>query len=312
MQAWARVVEAHHSTRLAGMRLTLDQSERILAGQIPEDASEHDVRVLVACHEELGRLRQPGYGGAVNDADRIRELRERLVGANRTAQAAGGRDDGYRTAAGDITDPRTGRTLFTPPPPREIPRRMAELVEWLGQDHGTDEVLSAGIAQVLMLQIRPFDDANGRTARLVSLHCLRSSGYDVKGLYSLSEPYDRDPAVYVRAVRSARDRQGDLTVWLEYFAEMLAGQMRDVQDRAEKVIRRDAIARMHPLSQRQRAALAHALVQGGLTVEDFQILCPGVSRATLLKDLRGMIDRGLLTMEATSERRIYRISNAAI
>lgn len=99
----------------------------------------------------------------------------------------------------------------------------------------------------------------------------------------------------------------DLTDWLEYFTTGLAAQMREVQELGEKVIGRDALARKLSLSERQRIALSYALENGGLRIREFESLCPGVSKSTLQRELRGMIGKGLLSPEGATNRLFYRL-----
>jgi len=58
---------------------------------------------------------------------------------------------------------------------------------------------------------------------------LSRKGYDFKRLFTISEYYDRDRPAYYRAIQSVRAGGMDLTKWLEYFAEGLAIQMREVR-----------------------------------------------------------------------------------
>jgi Fic family protein len=76
---------------------------------------------------------------------------------------------------------------------------------------------------------------------LLSTLCLYKAGYDFKKLFTISEYYDRDRPAYYKALQSVRERGMDMTGWLEYFAEGLNAQMREVQMTAEHVIRRDVI-----------------------------------------------------------------------
>jgi cell filamentation protein, protein adenylyltransferase len=122
------------------------------------------------------------------------------------------------------------------------------------------------------------------------------------------EYYDRDRPAYYRAIQSVRVSGTDLTGWLEYFTEGLAAQMREVRDRGERVIRQDVIAREHRLSRRQGIALGLALERGGLTVQDLEGLCPGVSRRTLQRDLKGLVDKGVLIREGATNRLYYRLA----
>jgi len=102
-----------------------------------------------------------------------------------------------------------------------------------------------------------------------------------------------------------------MTVWLEYFVEGLATQLREVQERGELVIRREVLAQKHALSERRRAALELALEHGGLTIHDFERLCAGVSRRSLQRDLRAMVEMGLLDPEGATNRLLYRLKEAA-
>jgi len=198
---------------------------------------------------------------------------------------------------------------------------MADLVTWLRDEREVHPVLAAGIAQFEFVDIEfwrgpssrndGFLDGNGRTARLLSMLCLFRAGYDFKRLLALSEFYDRDRSAYYRAIQSVREREMDLTGWLEYFAAALAAQLREVQARGERVIRRDILALRHGLSERQRLALGHAMERGGLTIQDCEGLFPGVSRRTPQRELRAMAEKGLLRPEGVTKGRTYRLGDLA-
>jgi len=108
-----------------------------------------------------------------------------------------------------------------------------------------------------------------------------------------------------------RQNDHDLTAWLEYFVEGLATQLQEVQERGERVIRRDVLAQKHGLSDRQRVALGWVLERGRLAIHDFESLCPGVSRRSLQRDLRAMVEMGLLSPEGATNRLAYRLGKGA-
>ncbi len=147
-----------------------------------------------------------------------------------------------------VANSRTRESIYTPPPPEQVPSQMAELVAWLRADTRIHPVLVAGIAQFQLVHLHPFVDGNGRTSRLLSTLCLYRSGYDFKRLFTLSEFYDRDRSAFYTAIQGVREHDMDLTGWLEYFMQGLATQMSEVQQRGEIVIRRDVIAREHALN----------------------------------------------------------------
>jgi len=309
MQTRALVREAHYTTHIEGTQLTLEQSERLLQGEAVPEADPQDVRELLNYRDAFDLV--AGYLGSGDPITEglVREIHRRLVKGVRGDTAAPGE---YRKVQNYVASSRTGEIIYTPPPAHDVPPMMREIVAWIGTEPEAHPVLVAGIAQFQLVHIHPFLDGNGRTARLLSTLCLYRTGYDFKRLFTISEYYDRDRTAYYRAIQSVRESHMDLTVWVEYFAEGLATQMRAIQTLGERVIRRDILARKHRLSDRQRAAIGHALEQGGLTIQDYQALCPSASRRTLQRELRAMVDKGLLIAEGAANQFKYRIGKLAL
>jgi len=304
MQARALVLEAHHTTHIEGTRLTLAQSERLLAGERVPDADPEDARELLNYRDAFELV--AGYLGSGEPVTEglVREIHKRLVSGVRGDSVAPGE---YRRVQNYVVNSATGEVIYTPPPAHEVQPLMAEMVAWLDAEREMNAVLVVGIAQFRLVHIHPFLDGNGRTARLLSTLCLYKTGYDFKRLFTISEFYDRNRPAYYRAIQSVRDRGMDLTVWLEYLTEGLATQMREVQERGERVISLDFLARKHRLSERQRSALNRALEHGGLTIQDSEALCPGVNRRTLQRELKAMVDKGILAPEGATNRLFYRL-----
>jgi Fic family protein len=304
MQARALVREAHFTTHIEGTHLTLEQAERIFAGQAVPEASIDERLELLNYRNAFDLVADHLGSGAPITEDLVRDIHRRLVTGVRGNTARPGE---YRTIQCYVVNQATGRVTYTPPPPGEVHGLMTELVAWLNAETEVSPVLVAGVSQFQLVDIHPFCDGNGRTARLLSTLCLYRTGYDFKKLFTLSEYYDRDRQAYYDAIQSVRQSDMDMTGWLEYFIEGLATQLREVQERGELVIRRDVLAQKHGLSERQRVALEQALERGGLTIQDFESLCPGVSRRSLQRDLREMVEKGLLVPEGATNRLFYRL-----
>jgi len=62
------------------------------------------------------------------------------------------------------------------------------------------------------------------------------------------------------------------------------------------------------LSDRQAKALAHLQEHGSLTIQDFEGLCPDVNRRSLQRDLKAMVDRGLIVTEGGTHQLLYRLA----
>jgi Fic family protein len=314
-EAWVRemgqralVLEAHHTTHIEGTRLTLAQAEQLFAGKPVPEADPDDVRELLNYRRAFDFVSQ--YlkdGGPVTEA-LIREIHKRLVEGVRGGAAAPGE---YRKVQSYVVNSQTGETVYTPPPAHDVPVLMAELVNWLNHVGEIHPVLVSGIAQFQLVHIHPFLDGNGRTSRLLSTLCLYRAGYDFKRLFTISEYYDRDRPAFYRALQSVRERNMDMTGWLEYFVEGLATQLAEVRKRGEQAIRRDVLVKEHRLNERQAKAVAHLLEQGRLTIQEFEDLCPEVDRRTLQRDLKVMLEKGLVVSEGATNKLVYRVKETS-
>ncbi len=303
MQNRALVLEAHHTTHIEGTHLTLEQSEKLLAGKKVSNADPNDVKELLNYRKAFDFVTEYLDSGDPITEGLIREIHKRLVKGVRGNQAGPGE---YRKVQNYVVNSRTGKVIYTPPSPPEVPILMSEFVDWLRSEHGINPVLEAGIAQFQLVHIHPFVDGNGRTSRLLSTLSLYRKGYDFKRLFTISEFYDQDRSVFYKAIQSVRDTGMDLTGWLEYFVNGLATQMREVQERGEQVIKIDILAEEHGLTSRQRVALQYALEHGGLTIQDYGTLYKKVNRRTLQREIKGLVDKALLTSEGSTNRLVYR------
>jgi AcrR family transcriptional regulator len=70
----------------------------------------------------------------------------------------------------------------------------------------------------------------------------------------------------------------------------------------------DVLCQQYQLSQRQCQALSFAIAQGGLTIQNFEEICPQTSRRTLQRELRAMVEKGLLLPEGKTNRLYYRLN----
>ncbi|MDP2898128.1 MAG: Fic family protein [bacterium] len=305
MDRRALILEAHHTTHIEGTRLTLDQAERLLEGnQVPE-ADPDDVRELLNYRKVFDFVSEYlEIGGPITEG-LVREIHKRLVEGVRGGAAAPGE---YRKIQNSVVNSVTGEMVYTPPPAHDVPIIMAELVAWLNREQEVHPVLVSGVAQFQFVHVHPFLDGNGRTSRLLSTLFLYRAGYDFKRLFTISAYYDRDRDAFYRAIQSVRKSGMDMTGWLEYFVEGLTTKLAEVRQRGEQAIRRDVLIKEHGLSERQAKALGHILEHGSLTIQDYERLCPEVNRRSLQRDLKKMVDIGLLVTEGETHHLLYRLA----
>lgn len=307
MSQRALLLEAHHTTHIEGTHLTIEQAERLWAGEKVAEARPDDVRELLNYRDAFNLVSEYLDGGEPITEGLMREIHKRLVEGVRGGSGGPG---AYRTIQNYVANSITGEIVYTPPPPVEVPLLMQELVAWLRTDTDIHPVLVAGIAQFQLVHIHPFVDGNGRTSRLLSTLALYRSGYDFKRLFTISEFYDRDRRRFYRALQEVRERGMDLTGWLEFFVEGLATQLAEVKERGEIAILSDVVAKEHRLNERQAIAVRLLLDETAFDIRTLEAHLPDVSRRTLQRDLAGLEAKGLLVREGETNNLIYRLSTA--
>jgi Fic family protein len=291
MSQRALLLEAHHTTHIEGTQLTLDEAARLWAGETVASANRDDARELLNYRDAFELVSEYLGSGEPITEGLVREIHKRLVKGVRGGAAQPGR---YRTTQNYVANSQTRAVIYTPPPPEQVPPLMRELVEWLRSETAIHPVLVAGIAQFQLVHIHPFVDGNGRTSRLLSTLCLYRAGYDFKRLFTLSEFYDRDRAAFYAALQGVRERDMDLTGWLDYFVHGLMQQLEEVKARGASVIRADVQAQAHGLGVRQAAVLAAIHEAQMLSLGELEPLFPDVSRRSLQRDLKLLLDKGLI------------------
>jgi len=59
-------------------------------------------------------------------------------------------------------------------------------------------------------------------------------------------------------------------------------------------------------------ALGYVLEHGGMTIPNYEQLCPKTNRRTLQRDLKAMIDKGLIVSKGATNQLIYRVKEGIL
>ena len=309
MERRALVREAHFTTHIEGSQLTLDQAERLLAGEILPEVNPEDERELRNYLDAFDFVKQYVIGGAPITERMVLEIHRRLVAGVRGGSASPGK---YREKQNYVINSATRQVIYTPPPAAEVPGLMQGLVDWLNISSEIHPVLKSGVAQFQLVHIHPFRDGNGRTSRLLSTLCLYRAGYDFKRLFTISEFYDRDRPAFYRAIQNVREQNMDMTGWLEYFTRGLATQLLEVKDRGQRVIQTGLIAKKHGLTARQQVLVSFLLEHGEAYFADLEAACPDIARRTLQRDIQGLVNAGVLEAKGATNSLRYAFKNSTL
>lgn len=136
---------------------------------------------------------------------------------------------GYRKVPGTtLTDRATGRVVYTPPSPEQLPALMAALERFINDPamFPTDPLIKMALIHHQFESIHPFYDGNGRTGRIINvLYLVKEGLLDIPVLY-LSRAIVRTKPDYYGLLQSVRERDN----WEDWVLYMLAGVERTAAD----------------------------------------------------------------------------------
>ena len=315
----AFLLETYHTTHIEGTQLTLEQSNRILAGQKISGVNKEDVKEVKNYRDAFNLvLKLPKEEQNITET-LIKNIHKELVKGVRGDNAKPGI---YRKIQNYVGNIITGEVIYMPPKPKEIPSLMEDFVKWINQKSDIHPILKSGIIQFQFVHIHPFVDGNGRTSRLLCTAYLYKEDYDFKKLFSISQYYDKNRRKFYDAIQSVRNNNMDMTGWLEYFVKGFLFQMNEVMDIGKKIILKDALIQSHSLSKRQGVIIEYILKNEKLMPKDFDKLFISIGRAdnnltrkitgkitrrTLQRDLKDMMDKKIIETEGKTNQKIYRL-----
>lgn len=210
-----RIGLTYTSNALEGNTLTISETKVLL-----EDGITAGGRPIRDCYEATGHAKAYDYmlqvarGEAMQfSAAFILRLHQLFYQAIDDAHAGVYRDHQVFISGTD----------YIPPAPNEVPGLMAELVKELNECKGQmHPVMLAAYAHRRLVDIHPFQDGNGRTARLLMNMILINQGYCIVSI----PPVLRNE--YISSLRQAqREKDPTATPFNELIAECELEAQRD-------------------------------------------------------------------------------------
>ncbi|MCX5750529.1 MAG: Fic family protein [Candidatus Saganbacteria bacterium] len=127
--------------------------------------------------------------------------------------------------------------IYTPPTPKQTPKLMHELLEWLNSSktkilHG---VIVGAIFHHRFVSIHPFSDGNGRVARAVGAWIIYQWGIDTNHILSLDDFFASNRKYYYEKIQQTRELDNNLTHWVEYVAEGIVATLGKTKKRIEEL-----------------------------------------------------------------------------
>lgn len=184
------------------------------------------------------------------------------------------------------------RVAHVAPPPGQVPRLMAELLEW-GAKGDASPLIKSSVVHYEIQFIHPFSDGNGRMGRLWQ-HVILLSVSPVFESVPVESLIRSRQAEYYSALAES-DRAGSSTRFLEFSLTVLRDALRELTENVRPE-RESAEARLEAARQ--------AFGSHSFSRMDYLKLHKRLSTATASRDLKGGVEKGALVRHG--EQRIAR------
>ena len=209
-----------------------------------------------------------------------------------------------------VYDSQSGNPDYIPPEYSDIPQLLDELVEYVNttNDH---PLIIAAVVHYQLVTIHPFEDGNGRTARLLSGYLLDINGFGFNGIGSLEEYFAYDVDEYYDSIQmglpalyySGRDNPPHPEIWICYFLRMVLLYSNKVCELSKSSGEEELEGSLSYLKQREKELLLLLVKKhvGEFTPVELSREC-NVTNKTIINRLSVLVKNGFVEPHLVNKR----------
>ena len=297
------IEEAVTSSQLEGASTTRDAAKQLIrSGRNPVNRSE---RMILNNYRAIQRVKE--FTAQPLTPEIVFTIHETLIEGTIEDDGTGDhlRKPGDGVAVYHDGD---GTLLHTPPPAREIARRMAAMCDFANKtrtDAFLHPILKAIILHFWLAYDHPFVDGNGRAARALFYWSVLSQDFWMFEFLSISAVIRRSPTRYARSFLYTETDENDLTYFLlaqlQVIRQAIKALYTYLDKKALEIQGIEKILQSHvSINHRQLALVGHALRHPGARYTiDSHRKTHGVTYQTARTDLLDLASRNLLVRTKT-------------
>ncbi|WP_308757303.1 Fic family protein [uncultured Bacteroides sp.] len=297
-----------YSSEIEGIRLNVDEVRSSIARKlgienIKQVASSHYVDSVVAVMLD-----------AVNHYDQT--LTKEKICAWQAAFFPTGFSEGsqievgrYRTNEEHIISGMFGREKihYIAPVPERVDEEMAQFLDWFNSKENVNSVIRSAIAHFWFVSIHPFEDGNGRLARILSDMLLARADKSEFRFYNISSQINKDKNHYYDILEKAQHGDSDITEWICWYANTLSVALDEAENIVSTILNKSFFwqkVSSIPLSQRQTDILNLFLdgYEAKITSKTWATLAK-CSKDTAIRDIQDLVEKDILREDIPGAKR---------
>ncbi len=215
----------------------------------------------------------------------------------------------YRTCDEHIVSGFLGRERvhYVAPSPDRVEAEMQKFVDWFNREQPVSPVIRSAIAHFWFVSIHPFEDGNGRLARILGDVFLSRGDRSRLRFYNISSEINRDKKHYYEVLERVQHGDGNITEWLTWYMDTLLAALEEADSLVNGVLNKSLFwlrASSVAMNQRQTDTLNLFLdgYEAKITTKTWADLNK-CSKDTAGRDIQDLVLKGMLREDVPGAKR---------
>lgn len=304
----ATVQSIGSSTRIEGARLADEDIARLIEDMTIEKLTNRDEQEVAGYYHAL-RIILEGYNEIPFTVNVIKGLHKQLMQFSVKDEYHRG---AYKTLSNQVVATLPDgkqRLIFATTDPAQVDIAMNAAVDWYQRQIEAGELHALVVIGAFIyefLSIHPFQDGNGRLARLLTTLLLLKNGYEFVQYASLEQEVERYKGEYYQALMLAqrfRGKTGEVIgSWLMFLLKAIERVSLKLEGDGRRILYEPQALY---LNRRQQSILRYFERHEELSIGDIDRLIPDLSRNTLKYDLSRLTQGGYLQRKGRGRGTVY-------
>ena len=215
----------------------------------------------------------------------------------------------YRTNEEHIVSGMLGREKihYIAPSPDRVEDEMQKFLTWFDGEEPASSIIRSAIAHFWFVSIHPFEDGNGRLARILSDMLLARGEKSEFRFYNVSSQINKDKNHYYDILERMQHGDGDITEWLVWYMQKLVDALDEAETIVTTILNKSFFwqkASAVPMTERQTQMLNLFLdgYEAKITSRTWATLAK-CSKDTAIRDIQDLVDKNILIEEIPGAKR---------
>ena len=193
------------------------------------------------------------------------------------------------------------------PSPERVEVEMQKFLNWFDTDQSVSSIIRSAVAHFWFVSIHPFEDGNGRLARILSDMLLARGEKSEFRFYNVSSQINKDKNHYYDILERMQHGDGDITEWLVWYMQKLVEALDEAETIVSTILNKSFFwqkASSIPMTERQTQMLNLFLdgYESKITSKTWATLAK-CSKDTAIRDIQDLLDKNILVEDIPGAKR---------